>query len=65
MCRCIMEQFGPIQFEIIANSMRFESTVRQENERIQESMNRGKYVRNMTHAAFIGGQQYQQQSQQP
>ncbi|XP_055316211.1 dentin sialophosphoprotein [Sitodiplosis mosellana] len=39
--------------------------VRQENERIQESMNRGKYVRNITHAAFIGGQQYQQQSQHP
>ncbi|XP_055316146.1 uncharacterized protein LOC129575931 [Sitodiplosis mosellana] len=39
--------------------------VRQENERIQESINRGKYVRNITHAAFIGGQQYQQQSQHP
>lgn len=43
----------------------FNTTVRQENERIQESMNRGKYMRNMTHAAFIGGQQFQQQSQQP
>lgn len=40
----------------------FFSIVRQENERIQESINRGKYVRNMTHAAFIGGQY---QSQQP
>ncbi|XP_031619449.1 uncharacterized protein LOC116338380 [Contarinia nasturtii] len=38
--------------------------VRQENERIQESINRGKFGRNMTHGAFIG-QQYQQQSQHP